>query len=299
MIQHVFANRQNIGDWLSAAGIQSLLAPLPVRQHLCDAPYRAETLAELARLQPPDVVVIGGGGLFMDYFVPFWEGLLRMKPRVPYYIWGVGFCDSTQQPTRGPTGLLEAVVRGARRCLVRDELTRRYLAGCNLPPPVACPSLKLLTPVPRTTRRSLHVVNLHSVGPAAFTAMAACAQEFVAETSRSYDETNNQVLRDDCDELMRRLDQYRQADVVLSSGLHGCVLAVGLGRPVVAVSADRKVDAFMKLAGLADWVCPAGALARLPALLRAVNRQADTTAFVQATQMQHRAFAAQVSAEVK
>ena len=45
MIHHVFANRSNIGDWLSAIGIQSLLGDIPVCEHLADAPCVPETLA--------------------------------------------------------------------------------------------------------------------------------------------------------------------------------------------------------------------------------------------------------------
>ena len=41
MIHHVFANRSNIGDWLSARGIQALLGPQRVMEHLCDEPFVA------------------------------------------------------------------------------------------------------------------------------------------------------------------------------------------------------------------------------------------------------------------
>ena len=34
MIYHVFANRMNIGDWMSARGIQQQLAPRPIRNLL-------------------------------------------------------------------------------------------------------------------------------------------------------------------------------------------------------------------------------------------------------------------------
>ena len=70
MIHHVFANRSNIGDWLSAIGIQALLAPCKVTEHLCDQPFVAGTLGELSTAGEGDLIVIGGGGLFMDYFEP-------------------------------------------------------------------------------------------------------------------------------------------------------------------------------------------------------------------------------------
>jgi hypothetical protein len=195
--------------------------------------------------------------------------------------------------------LLEEVVRGARRCVVRDELTRRYLGRCDLPAPVACPSLSLVTPLPRLNRQLLHVANLSSVGGAAYEEMLECTRGFVAATGRTYCETNNQIPRDNVAALGQQLELYRAADLVLSSGLHGCVLGVGLGRPVVAVSADQKVDAFMDQAGLGAWVCPYDRLEKLPELLRSADQQPSTAAFVAATQRQHQRVAAEIHKEVR
>ena len=66
MIYHVYANQSNAGDWLSARGIQSLLAPLELKKLFCDTPFAPETLAVLREAGPDDFIVIGGGGLFMD-----------------------------------------------------------------------------------------------------------------------------------------------------------------------------------------------------------------------------------------
>ena len=73
MIYHIFANRSNIGDWLSAKGIQTLLAPAEITECLCDEPFLDETFDRLSDATSRDFIVIGGGGLFMDYFVPFWD----------------------------------------------------------------------------------------------------------------------------------------------------------------------------------------------------------------------------------
>ena len=82
MIHHVYANQSNVGDWLSARGIQSLLAPRAVTEHFCDEPFVPATLAALSKAGPEDFIVIGGGGLFMEYFGPFWEGAEQIRTRV-------------------------------------------------------------------------------------------------------------------------------------------------------------------------------------------------------------------------
>src|SRR6266850_1555870 len=139
MIHHVYANQSNAGDWLSARGIQSLLAPREVREHLCDEPFVPQTIAALERATADDFIVIGGGGLFMDYFEPFWKSFQKIAPRVPFAIWGAGACDMKLEPSRPRLELVSKIIRQSRLCKVRDELTRNIFSDCHLPPPVICP----------------------------------------------------------------------------------------------------------------------------------------------------------------
>ena len=89
MIHHLYANRSNVGDWLAAQGIQQLLGR-PVTEHLGDTPFVAETRARLLEASEGDVLVIGGGGLFMDYFDPLWSALDAVAGRFRVAIWGAG-----------------------------------------------------------------------------------------------------------------------------------------------------------------------------------------------------------------
>src|SRR5688500_17280559 len=110
MIYHVFANRSNIGDWLSARAIQTLIGDAPISEYLCDEPFIPTTLERLRHAEPQDLIVIGGGGLFMDYFEEFWIGFRIIAERVPFVIWGVGCCDMKRQNSRLPMPLLEEIV---------------------------------------------------------------------------------------------------------------------------------------------------------------------------------------------
>jgi polysaccharide pyruvyl transferase WcaK-like protein len=87
------------------------------------------------------LIVIGGGGLFMDYFVPFWQGFRPIARRVPFCIWGVGYCDLKREPSRPPLSILKEVIPLSRLCIVRDDLSRRHLADFDLPAAVPCPSM--------------------------------------------------------------------------------------------------------------------------------------------------------------
>jgi polysaccharide pyruvyl transferase WcaK-like protein len=296
MIYHVFANRSNVGDWLSALGIQSLISPLEVRELLCDRPFVRRTLKTLSKAGPDDLVLIGGGGLFMDYFAPFWEGFREIGRRVPYCIWGVGYCDMKKQPTRAPQNLLEETVRGSRLCVVRDVLTRGHLSACDLSEPIGCPAMSVIDPPAEPGFGLLHVDAFDSIGEAVYEAMVCITEDFAHETGRPYRQVNNRIPPDSRKSLEAVVETYAASDLMVTSRLHGCIIGVAMGKKVLAVSADHKVEAFMDAAGLGDWVCDSRDIAGLPAMLRELPGQPSRAEFVQATRQANQRVAGQVKA---
>lgn len=282
MIHHVYANRSNIGDWLSARGIQSLLG-CPVVEHLCDQPYVDDTLVALQKIDADDMVVIGGGGLLMDYFEPFWQGLLRLSSSPRYCIWGVGYCDLKREPSRPPVELIRQVIANSECCFVRDELTRQHLAECELQTPVACPSVAVLTPRDDAIRGVLHVDNYTTAGPPAFEFMNSSGQAFARSSGRPFNRTNNRLESVSDTNLARVLDLYHRSDIVLSSALHGCVIGAALGKKVLAVSGDYKIEAFMHAAGWDEWVLDIADVASVPMKLETIARQVDIGNFLSTT----------------
>ena len=297
MIHHVFANRSNIGDWLSAQGIQALLPDEPVEEHLCDEPFVTDTLAALAELRSDDHVIIGGGGLFMDYFLPFWEGFASLAEQLAFTVWGVGFCDLKHEPSRAPSGLLRSILDRAGVCVVRDELTRDLLERPSLPV-VPCPALNALAAAP-PGHGLLHVDNYTTAGETVYEAMDGYGQEFAARTRRSYRQTNNRIEAGSRQALDSVLERYVQSDLVLSSALHGCIIAVAMGRPVLAISGDRKIEGFMSQVGLGDWVLDVSEVDRVPELLTALPTQRADPDILTAAQAGNQQVAADVLALVR
>lgn len=272
MIHHVFANRSNIGDWLSARGVQLFLGS-NVEEHLCDEPFVNDTLSALAETGPEDVVVVGGGGLFMDYFRPFWEGLLALSTPAPLCVWGVGVVDIKREMSRLDRSLLHAIADRAAVCAVRDELTREQLPADHHAVVALCPSILAVSVPSERGDDVLHVVNMTTVGGEEYEVMCTTARAFAAETGRMYHQTNNRVRTGNAEHMERVVKRYAAADVVVTSALHGCILAAAMGRPVVAVSGDWKIEQFMSAAGLSEWVLQQEEVDRLPAMLRAVSTQ--------------------------
>lgn len=294
MIHHVYANQSNVGDWLSARGIQSLLAPRVVTEHFCDEPFVPKTLAELGKAGPDDFIIIGGGGLFMDYFVPFWEGFRPISRRVPFVIWGVGACDMKREQSRPPVKLISEIVKQSRLCVVRDELTREILSRCKLPPPVICPTVVAVPTAGGETKRLLHVDHFNNVGAEIYERMVAVSEKFAEQTGRSCRQTNNVISAGHKGELKKTLDLYIASDLVLTSRLHGCIISLALGRRVLAVSGDHKVEAFMRAAGLSEWVIDMEQLDTLPEKLDKLPIQKLPVKFIEEGRRRNRNMAEKI-----
>jgi hypothetical protein len=280
LIHHVFANKSNVGDWLAARGIQRALNGQSVVEYFCDEPFVEKTLEALTRVAGDDLVIIGGGGLFMDYFIPFWEDFNRISGCLAYGIWGAGLCDLKETPSRPAVGLLTEIVQHSQFFFVRDKLTRDYLAHCDLPEPTGCPSLLELIPVTEPAWGVLHVDNYTTAGADVYDAMEEFAAKWAMQTCRPLLRTNNRIEPGSLENLNRTLDLYRKADVILSSALHGCIIGVALGRKVIAVSGDRKIESFMESAGLREWVCDLAEVERVPELFSRVAQQPSCESFL-------------------
>lgn len=299
MIHHVFANRSNIGDWLSARAIQSLLKPYEVIEHLCDAPFVAETLRRLATATDKDLIVIGGGGLFMDYFEPFWEGFGPIAERVPFVIWGAGYCDMKRGSSHPPRPLLERIVAKARLCVVRDELTRSYLECCELPPAVPCPSMTVVAVPPSPGCGLLYADAYDNIGAEVYERAVSTLKGYAARTGRHYRQTDNTIPKGNASQLARTLGLYVGADLVVASRLHGCILGVAMGRKVLAISGDRKIESFMRAAGLGEWVLDLEEIGDLGERLAELPGQASVTEFVTEACRKNGVVAEQVKALVR
>jgi hypothetical protein len=293
MIYHVFANKANVGDWLSARAIQSLLGVQEFTELFCDEPRVRHTLERLGHATAEDLVIIGGGGLFMDYFAPFWEGFRELSRRVPFCIWGVGFCDLKREQSRVPLQLLEDIISRGRLTIVRDELTRQYLSACALPPPVGCPTFSLLEEVPPSFGL-LHVDAFDNVGEANYERMEEVGRAFAARTGRRFQRINNEIFPGKESELTRALEAYARADLVLSGRLHGCIIGLALGRKVLVVSGDRKIESFMHAAGLGEWVLDLDQIGELSHCLDRLPGQLAPARFLSEVRRQNRNIAVQV-----
>lgn len=254
MIYHVYANRSNIGDWLSAKGIQKLLSPLEIKDCFCDSYFLEETIECLTAATPQDFIIIGGGGLFMDYFTPFWKAFEPIADRVPFCIWGIGCCDLKNEPSLPPNNLIGRIVNKSKICVVRDQLTRSYLRNCKIADPIPCPAINYFDSTVPEGRTVLFAFHKDNIEAGVNELMRFTARSFAEKKGVEYRETNNRIPHNNEEQMSQILALYESSTYVLSSTLHGCIIAFALGKKLIAVSGDRKIEGFMKLVGLQEWV---------------------------------------------
>ena len=290
MIHHVFANKSNVGDWLSAIGIQKLLSPYKVVEHLCDEPFVPETLDALENLGADDIVVIGGGGLFMDYFEPFWEGFLPLASKIPFYIWGVGLCDVKGINSKPPPALMREIVQKCQGCFVRDSLSYSFIDEADLPLPSGCPAMNALsTEVNNPNGHLLHVDAFDNVGEEVYERINEIGMEWAKEHGRSFVHINNLIKAGSNSELEKILEIYSSASLIVTGRLHGCILSTAINRPFVTVSGDKKIESFMDHAGLSDWLIDKNEVGKLRELInKAINTTFDTQTFAETIRSKNR-----------
>ncbi|MEO5961201.1 MAG: polysaccharide pyruvyl transferase family protein, partial [Opitutaceae bacterium] len=142
----------------------------------------------------------------------------------------------------------------------------------------------------------LHVDHFDNVGAEIYERMVVVAEDFAKRTGRNYRTTNNLIPVGANDALKKTLDLYASADLVLTSRLHGCIIALAMGRRVLAVSGDHKVESFMNAAGLGEWVCDLEEMKEFSNRLDALPGQRIPADFMERSRGQNRAVALQVRA---
>lgn len=189
-------------------------------------------------------VIIGGAGLLHGVFEPCWRALAD-RCRIPVIIWGVGVCIPDGQ---NPIVPREVVAKVASRCElinVRDDLTADTynLAGADIS---ACPTLvycdTFRSKVVRDARTLLYSSHVDLVAPEETQRLMGVAKG----ARRTFLFTDNiQRRRFGLRDIV--LKRYCPAGLVVTTRLHGCIIAHGLGIPYIAVARDEKIRRFHAL----------------------------------------------------
>ncbi len=250
-IMQFYSSVDNIGNYLPVLGIQQMLDHQTDTWCIHDPKIDFEFINQNYKC-----VIIGGAGLLHECFENFWTRVLK-ECQLPILIWGVGVCLPDQNNVRTDlsdsiknSGVSrEIITQIAQRCElinVRDNLTADYydLKDADIS---ACPTIVYVrkfqhkpTVDPQFLLSSHEeLVSLEDQGK---------IFQAVGSTVDSFRYTDNfQKTYQSIDDII--LNYYCPSSAVVTTRLHGAIIAYGLGIPYVAIARDLKMREFHRLHG--------------------------------------------------
>lgn len=137
IISHIHVwDKKNKGDQAIVLAVQEQIRARWPKAKIID--YPVETLSQassaiLKRINASDLVIIGGGGLFYSYFLPFDNKIVSaIKP--PIILFGLGYIREIGAPALSQAAAKSAVylAKRAAKIGVRDYRTRKFLRDHGL-----------------------------------------------------------------------------------------------------------------------------------------------------------------------
>ena len=242
-LQFYSANR-NIGNYLPVLGIQEMLNQeldvWNIHRTPIDWDFVHKNYSQ---------VIIGGAGLLHSVFEKFWVDVDK-NCKLPIIIWGIGVCLPDNDSVKGVSkSVVKSVFAKSKFANVRDELTRDFYELSSNLSITACPTLVYISNHFKVeTKASNGKVILHSshidLEPINSTPQI---KKIIEDAGYTYRFTKN--IEDNRLPLKNLLKMYEDCDLVVTTRLHGAIIAYAFKRPYIAISFDPKISAFNKLYG--------------------------------------------------
>jgi len=127
---HVW-DKKNKGDLAIVIAVQDLLKKKFHKPEILDFPIeflKQGSFSDINKLNSCDLVVIGGGGIFYHYFLPFSKEVIS-KINKPIFIFGTGYIKEVgaKNLKEGQLESLLYLIAKAKLVALRDDYTRKFL----------------------------------------------------------------------------------------------------------------------------------------------------------------------------
>lgn len=296
-IIQIFADKSNIGDWISALSIQELLkerSSLNFSEYLlANFSVMDSTIKILNTLSKHDIVIIGGGGLLHPYFAPLWKSLHKMHFKFQLHIWGIGICQQRDLLANHISGeLIKEVVDRSVSFSFRDSATVSFI-GLSDDFVIGCPSMSysLLNTSKLETDENedvlLHVMHPELAG--ANNEIWIKSMGIMADSlGMRYCQIDNIVPVNSKKELTEMLELYERSKWIISSRLHGCILGATFNKKIIAISNDNKINAFMRDAGKSEWCFDISDFKEVQNKIYTLSKQASWLPYIRKEQEKQR-----------
>lgn len=190
-------------------------------------------------------IIIGGAGLYHVSFTNFWQEL-NTKCSIPFIIWGVGgiFPKAEGVLSNVNEKLLSEVHSKADLINVRDDISANLINVTNVDI-APCPTIYLLNNLRNKRVKNNNI--LYSSHEELLNKEDKKVVEKYLGTKDKYHFTDN--IQYKYYGLDRVLKKYYKSNHVITTRLHGAIIAYGLGIPYTAISFDYKIEEFNRLYG--------------------------------------------------
>lgn len=230
----------NIGNYLPVFGIREMLG---VDTDLWDA--HDDDLDWTFVNRNYSWGIIGGAGLLHETFESFWREF-DAHCNIPFVVWGVGACfpDADGAPAVSRS-VARSVLEEAELVNLRDDLTRDYYeVSAHVSP---CPTLAYLTASERERTETRPRILYSSHTGLVEDGERQKLYSVMEQSPYEFEYTNHMERR--LKGLEQIVDQYARNSLVMTTRLHGTVIAYALQTPYIAVPRDDKIRAFHRLYG--------------------------------------------------
>jgi len=242
-LQFYSANR-NIGNYLPVLAIHQMLDQELDTWNIHKSPVDWEFVHKNY-----DQVIVGGAGLLHSVFEKFWVDLDK-NCKLPIIIWGIGVCLPDNDSVKGVAkDVVKSVFTKAKFANVRDELTREFYQLDNDISITACPTLAYIDnnfKVEEKKQAGNKVLHSSHVDLEPISSTPEIKRS-IKELGFTYNFTEN--IESKKKSLKSILNMYQDCDYVVTTRLHGAIIAYAFKRAYIAISFDPKVSAFNKLYG--------------------------------------------------
>ena len=240
-----YSKVHNIGNYIPVFGIQQMLGSSLDVWNCHDKTIDWDLINESY-----EAVIVGGAGLLHACFHQFWIELSE-RCKLPIVIWGIGVCLPENESPKGvDREVVSAVFQRAIMANVRDELTAEFYRLSSKVDISACPSIfylqnfrkKFLDIDPNFRRYDvLHSIHTSLINPQESQKII----HLIKKNKLSIFSTDN-ISRHTIG-IEDIIDKYRQSRLVITTRLHGAIIAFGLEIPYLALSRDPKITSFYNM----------------------------------------------------
>ena len=232
-----YSSANNIGNYLPVLGIQGMLDETPDTWCAHDENIDFDFINAHY-----EGVIIGGAGLLHKSFEPFWRQVAS-ECNLPMVIWGVGICVPDDEENPGVPGSIVAdVVKRCDLVNVRDELTANWyeMDRAQISP---CPTIAYLDDGFSKSHAGDKKVLFSMHRPLISSRDAEHIERVAGTLSVKAAFTNNrQSIHRSVDDVIE--EKYVGSRAVVTTRLHGAIIAYGMRIPYVAIPRDEKIRSF-------------------------------------------------------